>query len=63
MMVHCTDDSHYWNMVNVGGWKHIDGTKNNGNYPIALMNDKTRYDTLQFLHPRDWDRSKYPAAN
>ncbi len=63
MMVHCTDGSHYWNMVNVGGWKHIDGTKNNGNYPIALMNDKTRYDTLQFLHPRDWDRSAYPAAN
>ncbi len=62
-MVHCTDYSHYWNMVNVGGWKHIDGTKNNGHYPIALMNDATRYSTLQYLHPRDWDRNAYPVAN
>lgn len=63
-MVHCTDYSHYWNLVNVGGvWRHVDGTQNNGNYPVALMKDDVRYSSLQYLHPRDWDRNAYPAAN
>lgn len=63
MVVNCTDKSHFWNLIYINGvWRHIDCTPG-GHYPVALMKDDQRYETLQWLHQRDWNRSAYPAAN
>lgn len=62
-IVNCTDRSHFWNLIYINGvWRHIDCTPG-GHYPVALMKDDQRYQTLQWLHPRDWNRAAYPVAN
>ncbi len=63
-IVQCTDKSHAWNLIKINGvWRHIDSTPTVDHYPNELMTDSRRYQTLQWLHPRDWNRSAYPAAN
>ncbi len=62
-IVKCTDNSHAWNLIQINGvWRHIDSTPKVEHYPNELMTDSRRYETLQWLHPRDWNRSAYPAA-
>ncbi len=59
MIVNATDNSHYWNLVNVGGvWRHLDSTPptycNSG-----LMTDAERFATLR---GKDWNRAAFPPA-
>ncbi len=65
-LIWVTDKSHYWVLVNMGGyWRHVDATPGSRHTKYSLMNDEQRYETLQNGYPqgRDWDRSKWPAAN
>ena len=63
-IVQCTDKSHAWNLIQINGvWRHVDSTPKVEHYPNELMTDSRRYETLQWLHPRDWNHSAYPAAN
>lgn len=60
-LIWVTDQSHYWVMVNMGGyWRHVDATPGTRHSKYSLMTDEQRYQTLQ---GRDWDREKWPEAN
>ena len=59
MIVNATDNSHFWNLVNVGGvWRHLDSTppRYSAN---GLMTDAERYATL---NGKDWNRDAFPKA-
>jgi hypothetical protein len=59
-LIWCTDKSHYWNMVNIGGtWYHMDATPGVRHTKYSLMNDAQRHETLG---GRDWVREDWPSA-
>lgn len=67
IIVNALDYTHYWNMVYInGGWKHVDPTPGWAYADVGFMNDAKRLETLRRISGyeyRDWDRSKFPAAN
>ncbi len=67
IIVNALDYTHYWNEVYInGGWKHVDPTPGWAYADVGFMNDAKRLETLRRIHGyeyRDWDRSKFPAAN
>lgn len=59
-LIYTKDKTHYWNLVNVGGsWRHYDSTP--GGHLIGPATDTQKYESGSMKH-RDWDRSKWPAA-
>lgn len=67
IIVNALDYTHYWNEVYInGGWKHVDPTPGWAYADVGFMNDAQRLETLRRIHGyeyRDWDRTKFPAAN
>lgn len=67
IIVNALDYTHYWNEVYInGGWKHVDPTPGWAYADVGFMDDAKRLETLRRINGygyRDWDRSKFPAAN
>ena len=67
IVVNALDYTHYWNMVYInGGWKHVDPTPGWAYADVGFMDDEKRLETLRRISGyeyRDWDRTKFPAAN
>ena len=60
MLIWVKDQTHYWNLVKIDGvWRHKDSTPGTQHERYSIMTDEMRYDTLS---GRDWDRTKWPAA-
>ncbi len=60
-LIYLTDESHYWNLVNVGGkWRHIDATPS-VNHTLGLLTDEQKLADAG-LHGKTWDRDNWPAA-
>lgn len=59
-LIWTTCKTHYWVLVYYNGaWRHLDSTPGKRHDDILLVNDAVRYAHLQ---GRDWDRTKWPAA-
>lgn len=60
-IIYLVDQSHYWNIVNVGGvWRHIDATPS-ANHTLGLLTDEEKWNDPG-THQKGWDREKWPAA-
>lgn len=60
ILVHTTDNSHYWNLVNEGGrYRHYDSTP--GSHIVGPATDEEKY-TSAGMKGRNWDRNAYPKA-
>jgi len=52
---------HYWNLVQIGGaWRHFDATQ--GRFLVGPMTDAQKL-ACPGQRGREWDRSRWPAAN
>lgn len=59
-IIYTTCHTHYWVLVYYeGAWRHLDSTPGGRHENVVLVNDEVRLANLQ---GRDWDRSKWPAA-
>ena len=67
IIVNALDYTHYWNLVYINGkYRHIDPTPGWAYDDVDFMDDAKRLETLRRIQGygyRDWDRSKFPAAN
>lgn len=60
-IIYLTDQSHYWNLVSVGGvWRHLDGTPS-PNHTLGLLTDEQKL-ADPGVHQKTWDREAWPAA-
>lgn len=60
-IIYLTDQSHYWNLVSVGGvWRHLDGTPS-ANHTLGLLTDEQKL-ADPGVHQKTWDREAWPAA-
>lgn len=60
MLIHTTDNSHYWNLVYADGrWCHYDSTP--GSHSTGPLNDEQKLNSAG-MKGRKWDFSAYPAA-
>lgn len=60
-IIYLMDQSHYWNLVNVGEvWRHIDATPS-VNHTLGLLTDAQKLADTG-LHGKTWDVTKWPAA-
>lgn len=60
-IIYLEDQSHYWNLVNVGGvWRHLDGTPS-ANHTLGLLTDEQKL-ADPGVHQKTWDVTKWPAA-
>lgn len=60
-IIYLTDESHYWNLVNINRvWRHIDATPS-VNHTLGLLTDAQKLADAG-LHGKTWDVTKWPAA-
>ena len=61
-IIYLTDESHYWNIVNVNGtWWHIDATPS-VNHTLGLLTNEQKLADAG-LHGKTWDIEKWPELN
>ncbi len=60
IIIHTTDKTHYWNLVNEGGkYAHYDSTP--GSHDIYDATDDEKFNSAG-MKGRNWDRNAYPKA-